>query len=247
MRPTLLIAAALLCAGLRPATAAQRPVVVELFTSQSCSSCPPAEALIGRLARETAGERGDVLPLAFHVTYWNHLNWRDPFALPAASARQEAYAARFGGPTYTPQAVIDGRIGLVGSDEVGLRAAIARVQETGPGIPVTLGRDGERVVAQIGAGTGAGTDSARVLLIGYDPSHTTRVLRGENAGRTIEQANIVRSLQDLGRWSGTAATFTSTRPEGASAALLLQAVDGRILGAARLAAAPAGTVREAVR
>ncbi|MBE7247956.1 MAG: DUF1223 domain-containing protein, partial [Actinomycetospora chiangmaiensis] len=107
MRPALLISAALLCAGLRPAVAAERPVVVELFTSQSCSSCPPAEALIGRLAHEGP----DVLPLAFHVTYWNHLNWRDPYSLPAATARQEAYAARLGGPSYTPQAVIDGRVG----------------------------------------------------------------------------------------------------------------------------------------
>ncbi len=247
MRPALLIAAVLSCAVLPSAEAAARPVVVELFTSQSCSSCPPAEALIGRLAHEPAGAQGDVLPLAFHVTYWNHLNWRDPYALPAATARQESYATRLGGPAYTPQAVIDGQTGLVGSDEVGLRAAIARAREAGPGIPATLARDGGRVVAQIGPAPDAGGASGRVLLIGYDPSHTTRVLRGENAGRTLEQANVVRSLQDLGRWSGTAATFTATRPEGETAALLLQADDGRILGAARLAAAPAGTGREAVR
>lgn len=240
MRPTLLIAAALLCGGLYRADAAERPVVVELFTSQSCSSCPPAEALIGRLAREPAGARGDVLPLAFHVTYWNHLDWRDRYALPAATARQEAYADRLGGSTYTPQAVVDGQVGLVGSDEAALRAAIARARQAGPGIPVTLARDGEQVVAQVGAGTGAegGGSAGRVLLIGYDPSHTTRVLRGENAGRTIEQANIVRSLRDLGRWSGSAATFASARPEGEAAALLLQSDDGRILGAARLAPSP---------
>ncbi|WP_457106173.1 DUF1223 domain-containing protein [Methylobacterium sp. P5_C11] len=246
MRPTLLIAT-LLCAVLRPAGAAERPVVVELFTSQSCSSCPPAEALLGRLAHEPAGERGDVLPLAFHVTYWNHLNWRDPYALPAATARQEAYAARLGGSSYTPQAVIDGRTGLVGSDEAGLRAAIARARADGSGVPVTLTRDGDRVVAQVGPGRGTATATARVLLVGFDPSHTTRVLRGENAGRTIDQANVVRSVQDLGRWSGGAAAFASGRPDGATAALLVQAEDGRILGAARLAAAPAGTAREAVR
>lgn len=237
MRPALLISAALLCAALRPAVSAERPVVVELFTSQSCSSCPPAEALIGRLAHEGPG----VLPLAFHVTYWNHLNWRDPYSLPAATDRQEAYAARLGGPSYTPQAVIDGRVGLVGSDEAGLRAAIARARADGPGIPVTLARDGDRVVARVGGGGG----SARVLLVGFDPRHTTRVLRGENAGRTIEQANIVRSVQDLGAWAGAAATFTSARPEGETAALLLQAPDGRVLGAARLD--PTGPAREALR
>jgi hypothetical protein len=237
MRPALLISAALLGAALRPAVAAERPVVVELFTSQSCSSCPPAEALIGRLAHEGP----DVLPLAFHVTYWNHLNWRDPYSLPAATARQEAYAARLGGPSYTPQAVIDGRFGLVGSDESGLRAAIARARTAGDGIPVTVARDGDRVVARVGAGRG----TARVLLVGFDPSHTTRVLRGENAGRTIEQANIVRSVQDLGPWSGTAATFTSAKPEGENAALLLQAPDGQVVGAARLD--PPAPAREALR
>jgi hypothetical protein len=237
MRPIALIAA-LICAAAGPTAAAERPVVVELFTSQSCSSCPPAEALLGRLAREHA----DVLPLAFHVTYWNHLNWRDPYALPAATARQEAYAARLGGGAYTPEAVIDGRTGL-GADEAGLRSAIAQAREAAPAIPATLSLEGDRVAAQVGSGRGVG----RVLLIGFDPSHTTRVLRGENAGRTIEQANIVRSIHELGPWSGTAATFTAARPEGETAALLLQAEDGRILGAARLDRLGIGAAREALR
>ncbi|MBP1183308.1 thioredoxin family protein [Methylobacterium sp. PvR107] len=238
-RPIVLIAAALICAAAGPTAAAERPVVVELFTSQSCSSCPPAEALLGRLAREHA----DVLPLAFHVTYWNHLNWRDPYALPAATARQEAYAARLGGGAYTPEAVIDGRTGLVGSDEAGLRGAIAQAREAAPAIPATLSREGDRVAARVGSGHGVG----RVLLIGFDPSHTTRVLRGENAGRIIEQANIVRSIHELGPWSGAAATFTAARPEGETAALLLQAEDGGILGAARLDRPGIGAAREALR
>jgi hypothetical protein len=214
MRSVALISIALLCAALRPAAAAERVVVVELFTSQSCSSCPPAEALIGRLAHEAPPPGAEILPLAFHVTYWNHLNWRDPYALPAATARQEAYAARLGGPTYTPQAVIDGQAGLVGSDEAGLREAIARARAAGPGIPITLTRDGGRVAARVGAATG----SARLVLIGFDPSHTSHVLRGENAGRTIEQANVVRSVQD-----------------------------GRILGAARLDAPHTAPAREVLR
>jgi hypothetical protein len=237
MRPVVSIALALLGAALGPAAAAERPVVVELFTSQSCSSCPPAEALIGRLAHEG----GDVLPLAFHVTYWNHLNWRDPYALTEATARQEAYAARLGGPSYTPQAVIDGAVGLVGSDEAALREAVARARAAGPGIPVALTHEGEKLVARVGSGAG----SAQVLLVGFDPSHTTRVLRGENAGRTLEQANVVRAIQDLGRWSGGAATFAAARPAGDTAAVLLQAADGRIVGAARLD--PDGARREARR
>ncbi|MDP4004059.1 thioredoxin family protein [Methylobacterium sp. NEAU K] len=239
MRPVALITVALLLAAGRPAVAAERPVVVELFTSQSCSSCPPAEALIGRLAGEGAG----VLPLAFHVTYWNHLDWRDPYALRAATARQGDYAARFGGASYTPQAVVDGQAALVGSDEAGLRAAIARARGAGAAIPVTLARTGTGIAARVGDGSGAG----RVLLIGFDPSHATRVLRGENAGRTIEQANVVRSVRDLGPWSGAAATFQAATPEGETAALLLQAADGRILGAARLGGPLAETARESLR
>jgi hypothetical protein len=226
MKIVALISAALMLAAIRPAAALERPVVVELFTSQSCSSCPPAEALIGRLAKESA----DVLPLAFHVTYWNYLDWRDSYSLPAATARQNTYAAQFGGPSYTPQAVIDGQAGLVGSDETGLRAAIAQARRVGPSVRVSLAREGARLAARVGSGSGAG----RVLLIGFDPSHTSRVLRGENAGRTIEQANVVRSIQDLGPWSGAATTFEAAAPAGETAALLLQAEDGRILGAARL-------------
>jgi hypothetical protein len=103
-------------------------------------------------------------------------------------------------------------------------------------------RDGGRLAARVGAGSGAG----RVLLIGFDPSHTSRVLRGENARRTVEQANVVRAIQDLGPWSGTAATFEIAAPSGETAALLLQGEDGRILGAARLdgrLAAAAGSLR----
>lgn len=226
MKVVALISVALLLAAGRPAAALERPVVVELFTSQSCSSCPPAEALIGRLAHEGA----DVLPLAFHITYWNHLDWRDPYSLPAATERQADYAARLGSSNYTPQAVIDGRTAVVGSDEAGLRAAVAQARRAGMAVGVTLSRDGAGLAARVGAGSGTG----RVLLIGFDPSHTSRVLRGENAGRTLEQANVVRSIRDLGAWSGAAMMFEAAAPAGETAALLVQATDGRILGAARL-------------
>ena len=229
MRRVSPIAVSMLLAAVVPAAAAERPVVVELFTSQSCSSCPPAEAVLAELAREGA----DLLPLAFHVTYWNHLNWRDTYALPAATARQEAYAARLGDQVYTPQAVIDGRRGLVGSESGAVRAAIAQARGTAVAeAPVTLAREGSGVVVRLGAGRGAGT----VTLVGFDPSHVTPVARGENAGRTITQANVVRSVRDIGRWTGVAQTLTAALPEGAAAAVIVQAPDGRILGAGRLAA-----------
>src|SRR6266436_9577330 len=107
-----------LIAGLYPAAAlaTERPVVVELFTSQGCSSCPPANAYLNELSKG----RRDVLALAFHVTYWDRLGWKDPFSLPAATERQGRYGHRFGDGSYTPEIVVDGSVGLVGShrDEV---------------------------------------------------------------------------------------------------------------------------------
>src|ERR1700749_4017435 len=111
-----------LISGLSPvaAIAAERPVVVELFTSQGCSSCPPANAYLNELSRN----RRDILPLAFHVTYWDRLGWKDPFSLEAATARQDVYGHRFGDGSYTPEMVVDGGVGLVGSRRDEVNAAI---------------------------------------------------------------------------------------------------------------------------
>ena len=227
MRHALRCGVLTLLLAVSPAGAAERPVVVELFTSQSCSSCPPAEALLGELAREGAG----VLPLAFHVTYWNHLNWHDAYSLPAATARQEAYAARLGESVYTPEAVIDGRTGLVGSETQTVRAAIAAARDrAGEPVPIALSREGGGLVVRLGLGAGSGV----VTLVGFDRSRTTRVTRGENAGRTIAQANVVRSLSEVGRWSGAEQTLSLPWPEGEAAAVLVQGADGRVLGAARI-------------
>lgn len=212
-----------LLSGAGPAAA--RPVVVELFTSQSCSSCPPAEALIGELARE--GD--DVLPLAYHVTYWNHLDWRDTFSLPAATQRQHAYAGRLGSAIYTPQAVIDGRTGLIGSQDASVRAAIAAARQGAEDpVPVSLSREGGLSV-RVGSGTGGGT----VTLVGFDPRHVTSVARGENAGRTLTQVNVVRSVAEIGRWTGAAQAWTMPWPAGEAAAVIVQDADGRVVGAAR--------------
>ena len=206
------------------APAAARPVVVELFTSQSCSSCPPAEALLGQLA----AEGGEVLPLAYHVTYWNHLDWRDTYSLPAATQRQSDYAQRMGEGSYTPEAVIDGRVGLVGSREGAVRAAIAAARNAAvEAVPVSLsGRD--RLTGRRGEGRGTGT----VTLVGFDPRHETSVPRGENAGRTLTQFNVVRSVAAIGHWTGAAQELTVPWPAGKAAAILVQGADGRILGAA---------------
>lgn len=227
MRPFVLLALPLLAA--MPARAAERPVVLELFTSQGCSSCPPAEALLG----DYAARGGAVLPLAFHVTYWNGLGWRDGFSLPAATDRQAAYAARFGEGSFTPQMVIDGRRSVVGSRRGEVAEAIGRAKaEVGAAVPVSLARRGGEIAVSIGAGGGSGS----VTLVGFDRAHTTAVARGENAGRSIAQANIVRAVREIGRFTGGAQTLTVPLPQGTDAAVIVQAPDGRILGAARLGA-----------
>ena len=210
------------------AIAAERPVVVELFTSQGCSSCPPANAFLNELSRG----RRDVLALAFHVTYWDRLGWKDPFSLSAATQRQDVYGHRFGDGSYTPEMVVDGAAGMVGSDRSDVGAAIEkakRASRTAASVSVT--RNGDQVSVQVGSGTG----SARVLLIGFDHEHTTAIGRGENSGRTLTEANVVRSFRPVGQWSGAPLRVSEPFPEGQDVAVVLEAPDGQIVGASRLA------------
>lgn len=208
---------------------ADAPVVVELFTSQGCSSCPPADAFLTDLARQ----RGDVLPLAFHVTYWDSLGWKDPYSLNEATARQRDYARRLGGEgVYTPQMVVDGVSGFVGSDRARGLSAIAQLGARAGRKPVavSLSRDGQALLITVGAGEG----QARVLLVGFDRRHETHVGRGENGGRTLQESNVVRSLTPIGTWIGSGVTLRQAPPAGESFAVLLQQEDGRIVGAGRL-------------
>jgi hypothetical protein len=207
--------------------AQEPPTVVELFTSQGCSSCPPADAFLTDLAHQ----RHDVLPLAFHVTYWDSLGWKDPYSLDAATARQREYARHLGDDgVYTPQMVVDGTTGFVGSDRArGLSVIAAAAHKS---VPVSVARDGQTLLIKVGTGTG----QARVLLVGFDPAHQTPVGRGENSGRTLLESNIVRSLTPIAAWSGSAVELRQPPPAGQGFAVLLQAEDGRIIGAARLAA-----------
>jgi len=215
--------------GLVPdiADAADRPVVVELFTSQGCSSCPPANAYLNDLARE----RHDVLPLAFHVTYWDRLGWKDPFSLSAATDRQARYGSRFGDGSYTPEIVVDGLNSHVGSyrDEIGSAIDRAKAGAT-TAAAVKVSRNDDQLLVEVGPGEGRG----RVLLVGFDHYHKTAIRRGENGGRTFEELNVVRSVRPLGDWQGSALRLTQQVPEGEDAAVLVEAADGRIVGAARL-------------
>jgi hypothetical protein len=211
------------------ASAAERPVVVELFTSQGCSSCPPANAYLNEMVRE----RQDVLPLAFHVTYWDRLGWKDPFSLEAATERQDRYGHRFGDGSYTPEMVVDGATSHVGSQRENIGSAIEqakRESQTAAAVSVTKAEGGQLAI-EIGSGTGRAT----VLLIGFDRDHQTAIRRGENGGRTLQESNVVRSIRAVGNWDGTAIRVSEQFPEGQDVAVILEAPDGKIVGASRLA------------
>jgi hypothetical protein len=211
---------ALLCAS----PAAARPVVLELFTSQSCSSCPPAETLLASLQ----ASRPDVLALSFHVDYWNALSWKDPFSSRAATDRQRAYSAALGTEVFTPQLVVDGCTSAVGSDADAVSAAIdaaQRAQKSGPDVTVQAAVSG--LIITVAAGHGAGD----VLLAGYDPYHETQVAAGENGGVLLKETNIVRSLRRVARWDGTALRLTVPLPAGQRSAVILQQTDGTVLAA----------------
>ena len=219
--------------GLFPATASagEHPVVIELFTSQGCSSCPPANAFLNEMSKR----RADVLPLAFHVTYWDRLGWKDPFSLEAATVRQDRYGHRFGDGSYTPEMVVNGSVGLVGSHRDEVNAAIEQAKrDQNASADVSVDKVGENVAIRIGSGNGNG----KVLLIGFDREHTTKIGRGENGGRTLAESNVVRSIRPVGEWSGKPLQIDERFPEGQDAAVVIESSDGRIVGAARLSSGP---------
>jgi hypothetical protein len=226
---SLALAGLLSAAGITPASSAEplRLVVLELFTSQGCSSCPPADALLRDLSRS----RDDILPLAFHVTYWNYLGWRDPFSFDGATERQRQYARLLAeGTVYTPQLVVDGSTDVVGSDRPAVQGAILRATAVSrSAATIALRRVGQDITIDIGSGSGGGT----VYVVGYDTEHRTPVGRGENGGRTLTEANIVRGFAAAGEWSGPALSLRRPRPEGEHIAVFVQAPDGHILAAAR--------------
>lgn len=212
----------MLCASAAGA-AETRPTVVELFTSQGCSSCPPADALLDQLAH-----RDGVLALGYHVDYWDNLGWKDPFSSSDSTARQRAYAARFDhGRQFTPQIVVDGREDMVGSD----RDAVMGALKTPPQAVAPIHFAADKSEVTIGAGTGKGI----VLLIRFARHRTTKIGAGENARRTAEDANAVLSIEPRGEWTGSARSFPiPSVPAGEGVAVLVQAADGAILGAGSL-------------
>jgi hypothetical protein len=180
-------------------TTVPAPMVVELFTSEGCSSCPPADALMGELV-----QRQYVLPLSFHVDYWDYIGWKDEFADPLFTSRQRAYAEAQGSSmVYTPQMIVAGAIDVVGSDRKAVDKALstAYTRNTMYRIQVARDPDGRVIVQFPEAPIGV---PATVWLVTYEKSAESKVKAGENAGRDLMTYNVVRSLQKVGMWWGPA-------------------------------------------
>ena len=211
-----------------PAAAETRQPVVELFTSQGCSSCPPADALLGELAR-----CGDVIALGFHIDYWDKLGWKDPLSTPQSTERQRRYARLFGTPIYTPQLVIDGAREMVGSQR---ETVLTALRETMPAAVAPVAFASDRHAVTIGPAAAATSDGAgQVWLVRFAQKRRTQIGAGENARRTLDDTNGVESLAALGEWRGSEATFPLEPPApGEGIAVLVQTADGHILGAAIL-------------
>ena len=212
---TIALAALAATFWLAPAAAADpvHPTVVELFQSQGCSSCPPANANVMALA-----DRPEILVLSWQVTYWNDLGWKDTFARPAFTARQWDYARAFHrSQVATPEVVVNGRDDVVGSRRDELEALIRRLDRGSGGPAIGLATTRVRI-------TGAGPGGS-VIMVRYDP-HILQVpiRRGENGGRTLPHRNVVREVARLGEWKGGTRDFTLPKPSrpGLKTAILLQ-------------------------
>lgn len=211
MRWTLLAAVAFSLSGSQPGrqapgTPAPAPapvsVVVELFTSEGCSSCPPADALLSTLAKEQSVPGVQIIPLGMHVTYWDQLGWKDPASLQLATERQQAYGAIWGGDrVYTPQAVIDGREELVGSDEAGVKRAIAKAAKNPRArIGLQTSLDGNKLTTNATiADVLEAKEPLEAWMVLTEDGLTTIVKRGENGGRTLQHDAVVRAVFGSGR------------------------------------------------
>jgi len=212
-------------------TGAAAPAVIELFTSQGCSSCPPADALLGEFSKQP-----NIIALAYHVDYWDDLGWRDRFSLAEAVQRQRGYVQRLSeSGAFTPQSVVNGRSSFIGSDRRAIAAAMEGERTT---VPVKLSLSEGQLIVDLVAQTDR--QPYEMNVVAYLPEASTRIERGENARRTLHEFNIVRAFRRLGVWTGDSSNHTlplSSLPSDASrvAVLLQQPGEGRIVGAASIA------------
>jgi hypothetical protein len=219
---------------------AQPRAVLELFTSQGCSSCPPADRLMAEYTR-----REDLLALSFNIDYWDYLGWKDTLASHDFSERQKAYSeARGDRQVYTPQIIVNGGEHVVGSNRDAVDGAVKRAEETGLPVSITLSTSDDAVEVHIGEAPNADTPKGTLWLVMYDPTVTVPIQRGENKGETITYHNVVRKLRPIAMWKGEAMSvdlpkFEISQAKVSRCAVLLQTekqtgLPGVILGAASL-------------
>jgi hypothetical protein len=224
---------ALLAAG---TAAADRLTVVELYSAQGCPLCPPAEVYLGELA-----QRPDILPLAFHVDYWDYLGWPDRFAEAGHVRRQKRYSDRLGLPyVYTPQIVVDGYRQVSGGrrDEVEAEIAAAAANKS-HAVEMTLTRLSPTMLRiEIPAGVPR-AEAADIVLIGYDAMHETEIARGENSGMRLVNYHVVRDVKSIASWNGDRFELIVPMETGHGssdfcAVLVQEAGQGHIIGAASI-------------
>jgi hypothetical protein len=235
------ISAMILAAGLRAAEPNTRvPVLAELFTSEGCSSCPPADALLMKLDKMQPVAGAQIVVLSEHVDYWNYLGWSDRFSSAQFTQRQEMYAHSLIAETYTPQLVVDGRKEVLGSDERAIQAAVAKAAAR-PKLPVRIvsaKRDDNEAVVTIAVGAASGKADVWVAIA--DDRDQSSVKNGENKGRTLNHVAVVRSLGKVGTVT-KAAGFEKTvhvplaaQAEGMRVVVFVAESGGPVLGSAML-------------
>ncbi len=228
----ILMLAAGQAASARAAETLPPMVVVELFTSQGCSTCQPADAFLAELA-----QRPDIVALEFHVSLWDFLGWSDPLAKPAFNERQHGYLSAMGGRyPYTPQMVISGQRHEIGSNRDRVEQVIAAVQSSLPKGPAVTVRRVDAGHLQVEVSAAAVGDQYDLVLVGYDSRHETEVENGRNKGRNLVNTQVVRSLERIGDWSGDAVAMTVAIPpvDGGCAILVQKPNYGPILAAGNI-------------
>lgn len=227
-------------AVIRPADAAEPRAVVELFTSQGCSSCPPADRIIGELAKDPS-----VIALSMPIDYWDYLGWKDTLADARFSARQKAYSqVRGDRDVYTPQVVVNGSAHLIGSDRAGIESAIGSTKKADGvmSVPVTMTIAGKQITVTVAAsGKGPAAAHGEVWICSVSKAIPISIGRGENRGRDITYYNVVRNLLKVGDWNGSSGSWTvpleNISREGVDAAVVYvqdgnREKPGAMLGAA---------------
>ena len=210
-------------------TSTEGTVILELFTSQGCSSCPPADQILGKLA--ASGELGDrkIVPLSFHVDYWNDLGWADPYSQPAWTQRQHQYAAALGDTrVYTPELVVGGAAGMVGSNYVSITSAIAKASH--PALLATKAAWSKDAV-EITVSAPANAD---VLVAVFENARSNKVPKGENSGETLAHRNVVRRLERVAAAgkTGTVKVTLDGKWSDVGAVVFAQGADKKIVASA---------------